>query len=399
MTPSKIAHLNPVSMACLALALMVGSSLHAAEPAHSPAAHGAEPAKKATAPAAPAASAPPAAPAASVPMTPKEIGDQVRQAVEAGAANKSMTLSVNGKDKKFITIPATPKTASHAAPKASAGHDAAPAEAAHVAAAAPGRIANPVDSRTYIRAKAAALAGHGTAEASGGHGADEPHWSYEGATGPQAWGTMKPDFNVCAIGKTQSPINIEDQMTLMGPAEPIRFAYQPSDGTVLNNGHTIQVDLNGDNYIVVRGTEYKLVQFHFHHPSEERVNYKSFAMVAHLVHKSAAGQLAVVAVLLDPGAANSLVNNVWTYMPLGAGDRVRMPLGLVEMTALLPTDQRYYQFMGSLTTPPCSENVLWMVLKQPQTVSREQIRLFSQLFPNNARPVQPVNGRVIRNAQ
>ncbi len=86
-------------------------------------------------------------------------------------------------------------------------------------------------------------------------------------------------------------------------------------------------------------------------------------------------------------------------MPLGEGDRVRMPLGLVDMTALLPTDQRYYQFMGSLTTPPCSENVLWMVLKQPQTISRDQIRLFSQLFPNNARPVQPVNGRVIRNAQ
>lgn len=396
MTSPKTAHsIHPVAAACLALGLVMGTPVFAADPAHPPAAHAAEPAKKVTAP---AASAPAAAPAASVPMTPKEIGDQVRQAVEAGAASKSMTLSVNGKDKKFITIPATSKTASHSAPAVAAGHGAAPAAAAHVVAA-PGRIANPVDSRTYIRAKAAALAGHGTADASGGHGADEPHWSYEGATGPQAWGTMKPEFNVCAIGKTQSPINIEDQITLQGPAEPIRFAYQPSDGTVLNNGHTIQVDLNGDNYIVVRGTEYKLIQFHFHHPSEERVNYKSFAMVAHLVHKSAAGQLAVVAVLLEPGAANSLVNNVWTYMPLGSGDRVRMPLGLVEMTALLPTDQRYYQFMGSLTTPPCTENVLWMVIKQPQTVSREQIRLFSQLFPNNSRPVQPVNGRVIRNAQ
>ena len=214
-----------------------------------------------------------------------------------------------------------------------------------------------------------------------------------------AWASLKPDFNVCAIGKRQSPINIEDSATLQGPAEPIVFNYSPSNGTVVNNGHTIQVDLAGDNSITVRGTNYKLVQFHFHHPSEERVNYKGFAMVAHLVHKSADGQLAVAAVLLEPGAVNPLINKVWTYMPLDSGDRVRMPTSLVEMNELLPNDQRYYQFMGSLTTPPCSEGVLWMVLKQPMTVSREQLRLFSQLFPNNARPVQSANSRTIRNAQ
>lgn len=332
-------------------------------------------------------------------MTPKEIGNQVREAVEIGAASKTMTLMVNGKDKKYITIPAVPKKETA---HSDGSHSPAVAVAVPAAPAAPGRIVNPVDSRQYIRAKAAALAGHGTAAAaamSGGHGAAETHWTYEGATGPQAWGTMKPEFNVCAIGKRQSPINIEEPATLQGPAEPVRFNYQPSSGTVVNNGHTIQVDLYGDNAIIVRGSEYKLIQFHFHHPSEERVNYKSFAMVAHLVHKNAEGQLAVVAVLLEPGAANALINKVWTYMPLDSGDRVRMPAGLVEMTELLPADQRYYQFMGSLTTPPCSENVLWMVLKQPQTISREQIRLFSQLFPNNARPVQPVNGRAIRNAQ
>ncbi len=398
MTPPKTTYLTPpFAVTLLALAFLAGAPARAAEPAHAPAAHAAEPEKKAAAPMAAAA------PTASGPMTPKDIGNQVREAVEAGAANKTMTLSIGGKEKKYITIPASAKAPSRAAPKAAAAHGDGPAEASHEVAVAPGRIANPVDSRQYIRARAAALAGHALppeqGAAAGAHASGEVHWSYEGANGPQAWAGLKPEFNVCAIGKTQSPINIEDQITLMGPAEPIRFNYQPSDGTVLNNGHTIQVDLNGDNYIVVRGTEYKLIQFHFHHPSEERVNYKSFAMVAHLVHKSAAGQLAVVAVLLDSGTANSLVNNVWTYMPLGEGDRVRMPLGLVDMTALLPTDQRYYQFMGSLTTPPCSENVLWMVLKQPQTISRDQIRLFSQLFPNNARPVQPVNGRVIRNAQ
>ena len=122
-------------------------------------------------------------------------------------------------------------------------------------------------------------------------------------------------------------------------------------------------------------------------------------MVAHLVHKSNEGQLAVVAVLLQEGDANTMIDKVWTYMPLDANDRVRMPQGLLNVSELLPKDQRYYQFMGSLTTPPCSEGVLWMVMKQPVTISRAQYKLFTQLYPNNARPVQPVNGRPVREAQ
>jgi carbonic anhydrase len=121
--------------------------------------------------------------------------------------------------------------------------------------------------------------------------------------------------------------------------------------------------------------------------------------VAHLVHRNAEGQLAVVAVLLEPGVANPAIDKVWTYMPLDNGDRVRMPPGLLNLNELLPADQRYYQFMGSLTTPPCSEGVLWMVLKQPMTIGTSQYKLFTQLYLNNARPVQPVNGRVVRNAQ
>jgi carbonic anhydrase len=168
---------------------------------------------------------------------------------------------------------------------------------------------------------------------------------------------------------------------------------------VVNNGHTIQVDVQGDNTLTVRGSVYKLLQFHFHTPSEERVNSRGFAMVAHLVHRNAEGQLAVVALLMDPGSANSLINKVWTYMPLDSGDRVRMPQNLLDLNELLPKDQRYYQFMGSLTTPPCTEGVLWNVIKQPISVGRDQIRLFSQLFSNNARPIQAINGRPVRSAQ
>jgi hypothetical protein len=166
------------------------------------------------------------------------------------------------------------------------------------------------------------------------------HWSYEGADGPQTWGRLKPEFNVCAIGRRQSPINIEEATTLRGPAEPLQFAYGPSSGSVVNNGHTIQVDVVGENTLTVRDTPFKLVQFHVHHPSEERVNHRSFAMVAHLVHRSAEGQLAVLAVLLDPGEANNLIHKVWTHMPLDSGDRVRMPAGSLNLNELLPQDQR-----------------------------------------------------------
>ena len=350
---------------------------------------------------APAAQGQPAAAKKSSASSAKEIGAQVREAVENGAGiKKGMTLTINGKEKD--TTPMQP--AAEAKPMAAAARAAGPPMITEMAAAPmhtpPGAIPNPAASRQYARARAAAMAGHPAADAPDAPaGSGEVHWSYAGANGPQAWGQLKPDFNLCAIGKRQSPINIEESATLRGPAEAIQFDLSPSSGSVLNNGHTIQVDVVGDNAITVRGSSFKLLQFHFHHPSEERVNFQSFAMVAHLVHRNVEGQLAVVAVLLEPGAVNPLINKVWTYMPLDAGDRVRMPTGSVLMAELLPKDQRYYQFMGSLTTPPCSEGVLWMVLKQPVTISREQLRLFGQLFPNNARPVQPVNGRAVRDAQ
>lgn len=249
----------------------------------------------------------------------------------------------------------------------------------HAAAAGPGTVAAPAHSRSAL--------------------SHEPHWGYEGEHGPQAWARLKPEFGACATGTRQSPVHIEDHATLQGPAEPLVIRYNPSGGSVVNNGHTIQVDLLGDNTLVVRGTEYRLVQFHVHHPAEERINNKGFAMVMHLVHRSPEGKLAVLAVLLDPGPANPLISTVWTHMPLDVMDRVRLPGDIIDVNELLPQDRRYYQFMGSLTTPPCSEGVLWLVLKQPMTLSREQLRLFAQIFPMNARPVQPLNGRVVRNAE
>jgi carbonic anhydrase len=318
--------------------------------------------------------------------TPKEMGNKVREALGVPILpNKKLTLVINGKP---------------VATAAPTGHGTVPAPAGH--GTAPAAAVTPQSSRQYIQARAAALVGHADPAkepmAGDAHGG-EVHWAYDGENGPQTWGKLKPEFNLCAIGKRQSPINIQDGGTLQGPAEPVQFNYTPSNGTVVNNGHTIQVDVQGENSITVRGSTYRLLQFHFHTPSEEQVNSKRFSMVAHLVHKNDEGQLAVIAVLMEVGAPNPLIDKVWTYMPLDANDRVRMPREILNMNEILPADQRYFQFMGSLTTPPCTEGVLWMVLKQPMPISRNQFKLFSQLYPNNARPVQALNGRPVRDAQ
>ncbi|WP_394791345.1 carbonic anhydrase [Rhodoferax sp.] len=347
----------------------------------------------------------PAKPEPSDPGSKESMAQQIRDAVEK---TNAATAASEGKKSKPAKgkVAETPKITLtiEAEPKKSAvrGAPTPPPDIAAAHAKAHGLL-NPTDSKSATRAAAmSAVAGSAreTPTLAGGSGpAGDGNWSYEGMNGPQAWGRLKPEFNLCAQGQRQSPISIQETTTLQGPAEPLQMHYQPSGAMVLNNGRTIQVDVVGDNTLTVRGATYKLMQIVFHHPSEERVNDKAFAMVAHLVHRNIDGQLAVVAVLLDPGQANALINKVWTYMPLDSGDRVRMPAGLLDVNELLPKDMRYYQFMGSLTAPPCTEGVLWMVLKQPVQISPEQQRLFSQLFPYNARPVQPTNGRVVRDAQ
>lgn len=334
------------------------------------------------------------------PISKESMAQQVREAVDkVNAGDGKKPAKSKGKAAATtpgitITIEAEPQKARAAKPP---GTPAAPPDIAAARAKAHG-LANPADSKSATRAAALQSVAPG-AIAAASHKTPEVHWSYSGDTGPQAWARLHPDFATCAQGTRQSPIAIDETNTLQGPAEPLQIRYQPSSAMVLNNGRTIQVDVVGDNTLTVRGASYKLYQIVFHHPSEERVNGKTFAMVAHLMHLGADGQVATIAVLLDPGQANTLIHKIWTYMPLDVGDRVRMPAGLLDLNELLPQDMRYYQFMGSLTTPPCAENVLWMVLKQPVQISPEQLRLFSQLYPANARPVQPLNGRVVRDAQ
>ncbi|MCA6217011.1 carbonic anhydrase family protein [Ideonella sp. B7] len=229
------------------------------------------------------------------------------------------------------------------------------------------------------------------------HGDHPPHWSYDGLEGPQAWARLAPEYAQCASGHRQSPVDIRDGIPVQLP--PIQFDYRPSGFSVLDNGHTIQVTPEAGNSIVVNGRRYELVQFHFHKPSEERLNGRVFDMVVHLVHRDAEGHLAVVAVLLQRGdAPQPQVQAVWNALPLERGDSLASPVP-IDLPALLPQDARYLTYMGSLTTPPCTEGVLWLVMKQPVTVSSAQIDIFARLYPMNARPVQPLSGRLIKDGQ
>ena len=224
-------------------------------------------------------------------------------------------------------------------------------------------------------------------------GAGHAHWSYQGEAGPAAWSSLQPEFASCGTGQRQSPIDIRDGFKV--ELEPVQYDYRPSRFAVIDNGHTVQVNVAPGNAIEVTGRRYELLQFHFHRPSEERINGRHFDMVAHLVHKDPQGRLAVVAVLLEQGRQHPLVQQIWNNLPLEKNEETPAAVSL-DMNWLLPEDRRYYTYMGSLTTPPCSEGVLWMVIKQPAQLSPAQEAVFARLYPMNARPIQQAGGRVIK---
>jgi carbonic anhydrase len=247
-------------------------------------------------------------------------------------------------------------------------------------------------------AKAASAAPNAVASAPAGTEDRPLHglWSYDGPTGPQAWSRLDPDFAVCNRGLRQSPIDVHDGIRVQ--LEPIEVNYKPSTFGVIDNGHTVQVNLAPGNFINVLGRRYALQQFHFHRPSEHRLDGKAYEMEAHLVHRDDEGRLAVIAVLLDRGVAQPVVQTVWNNLPLEKGEEQPARV-LLNPADLLPKDRRYATFIGSLTTPPCSEGVLWMVMKQPGTVSDAQAAIFARLYPMNARPVQPASGRLIKESE
>jgi carbonic anhydrase len=229
--------------------------------------------------------------------------------------------------------------------------------------------------------------------ASFSHAQEQQHWSYEGATGPAHWADLKPDYSICKTGQEQSPIDIVNPVAEKLP--PIEFHYLHSPLKLIDNGHTVQVNYAPGSYITVSEKRYELVQFHYHHPSEEAINGKHYDLVIHLVHKDAEGHLAVVAVLFNEGASNAGIKAVVEHIPTVKEKEIAAG-ATVDATSLLPQTRSYYTFRGSLTTPPCSEGVTWFVLQTPSTLSNSELQTLLRLYAHNARPVQPVNARKVK---
>jgi len=221
------------------------------------------------------------------------------------------------------------------------------------------------------------------------------HWDYTagGAEGPENWGQLAPEYEFCMKGKNQSPINLEQMVSSDLPF--IKFDYKPGGNEVLNNGHTIQVNYAPGSTITVNGHSYELKQFHFHSPSENTIRGQSWPLEAHFVHADKDGNLAVIGVMYRTGEESRELAKAWALMPHNADEKTALT-DIIDASTLLPVDRDYFRFNGSLTTPPCSEGVVWMVMKDDGQVSLEQVKAFTEVMhhPNN-RPLQPVNARVI----
>lgn len=302
------------------------------------------------------------------------------------AAMKTLTESVKGKEgKKEVKAPVV------VAPTAREKEEAAEVDLSERIAARLAEMRATQAARAAARAKRAAVVK--AAPPPPPPVARGTHWSYEGESGPANWSKINVDWAKCGNGSRQSPIDIRDGMKV--ELEQISFDYHPSSFNVVDNGHTVQVGVSGGNYITVQNRMFELQQFHFHRPSEERINGKAFEMVVHLVHRDAEGRLAVLALLLERGAPQATIQTVWNNLPLEKFETMQ-PTILLDPAEMLPARRDYYTYMGSLTSPPCSEGVLWLVMKQPVQASPAQMALFSRLYPLNARPVQPGNGRIIK---
>ena len=217
------------------------------------------------------------------------------------------------------------------------------------------------------------------------------HWDYSGEAGPESWAKLTPEFSACA-GKNQSPVNLDG--FIEAELKPLSLDYAAGAGEITNNGHTVQVAYEPGSKLTLDGKSFQLIQLHFHMPSENQIKGQSYPLEGHLVHSDDKGNLVVVAVMFKEGKQNDVLASLWNSPP---SEGTKQPVAQqVNIRDMLPTDLGYYRFNGSLTTPPCSEGVRWVVLKQPVVASRAQIEALTKAVGHaNNRPLQPVNARVI----
>jgi carbonic anhydrase len=218
-------------------------------------------------------------------------------------------------------------------------------------------------------------------------------WGYSGDEGPANWADIDDDYEMCGLGKNQSPIDLDGFVE--AELAQLKMDYQAGAADIVFNGHAVQADYAPGSKLTVDGRSFELKQFHFHSPSENHVKGQSYPLEAHLVHSDAKGTLAVVSVMFKEGAANGLVGQLWPKISSTVGEKVPLAGG-DNVTGILPQSRDHYRYNGSLTTPPCSEGVWWFVMKNPMTVSADQIATFQKVlgFANN-RPIQPTNARPV----
>lgn len=248
------------------------------------------------------------------------------------------------------------------------------------------------DSVSNLAAKALdAHDGHGENGHEEAHAGTPKHWAYSGEGGPLEWGSLEPKFSLCASGKTQSPINVTSSVNSADPAA-LKFFYRSAHVAFKNNGHTLQADINPGLYFERDGIKFELLQFHFHSPSEHKVDGVGTPLELHLVHKDTQGNLGVIGFMIDEGTENAVFAPVWSGLPNGAGKK-QYGNKNIDLASLLPASVEHFNYSGSLTTPPCSEGVNWFVLKKHIQFSKEQIALYNAILSGTARPLQPLNAR------
>ena len=226
------------------------------------------------------------------------------------------------------------------------------------------------------------------------HEIHAPHFAYDGDSGPSHWGELTTDYKLCSLGKSQSPIDLNGE-SIEHSVNDIEFHYTDSALNILNNGHTIQVNYDVGSNIVLNNKEYKLLQFHFHTPSEHTIDGVSFPMEMHLVHQSEDGALAVVGVMIEEGADNLAYSNIIDNIPATEAEVETIDSENVDVSSLLPISRKEYRYSGSLTTPPCSEGVQWLVLQDSIQMSTAQLAHFETVLHHNNRPIQSKNARNI----
>ncbi len=237
---------------------------------------------------------------------------------------------------------------------------------------------------------------HLQSEEKSDHDVRVSHWSYKGSNGPSYWGDLDASYQDCKIGKRQSPINFQTKSPTYGVSDAgIYVDYHEVELDIINNGHTIQVNIADGNEAIINGKKFTLLQFHFHAPSEHTIDGKPVPMEAHLVHRADDGELAILGVMMQVGKWNRVIHRLWKHMPPKANAHNKLKNVKVNAIDLLPKSKEHYHYLGSLTTPPCTQIVEWYVLKEPIYIDASQLREFQALYDANARPVQSLNKRPI----